>query len=635
MSESILEASKKSKGNGFLKIFKKKSIIIILILIIAVVGVWYFVASGKDKQSNIEKKQSEWTVKKDDIKISIESDGKVVAKDGVELSFSVSGDTLEVVETFFDEGDMIKKGDKIARVKADSLELNVRSAYASYQSALASYNDKLDGADNDETVKAENSITQAEISLEQAKVSLERMKANVEDTIESAQEGVDNAKDDLDYDFEDDYQKTINKEYDDLIGNLKSVIISMDDILRDSDAIIGIDDTSINDDFESYLGARNVETIYKSAGTYTQSKNAYLVLNSKVIVLSDFSDEGDVDKVGDEALIALDFFENHLYEMQQLLASTITSSGLSQSSLNTFISTINSNRSNINTKISNLNADIKSVNDANDALIDYRDNYDDNLNDYQEAYNDALQNLEDVIAEGQRDLIDAENSVKTKELDLDESKLDYEDLLSPLSNSELASAKSQLTSASVSLQKANNELEEATLISPIDGEVALLNYKTGDTIISDNSKIVVSIINNDTLFIEVDIEEADINNLEVGQKAIATFDALNELEIEGEISFISLTSSTNNNGIVTYLVRVLFENSSDANVREGMTAYVDFITGSVSDVLVIPVEAVRNVEGKPSVQFASGEWMPVTTGFTDGDDVEVISGLNKGDKIVY
>ena len=66
-----------------------------------------------------------------------------------------------------------------------------------------------------------------------------------------------------------------------------------------------------------------------------------------------------------------------------------------------------------------------------------------------------------------------------------------------------------------------------------------------------------------------------------------------------------------------------------------MTAFVDFVTAGVSDVLAIPVEAVRNVDGKPSVQLVSGEWVPVVTGFTDGDDVEVISGLNAGDKLFY
>ena len=136
------------------------------------------------------------------------------------------------------------------------------------------------------------------------------------------------------------------------------------------------------------------------------------------------------------------------------------------------------------------------------------------------------------------------------------------------------------------------------------------------------------------MFIEVNIEEADISKLAVGQKAYATFDALDELTLEGEISFISLTSKINNNGIVTYMVRVIF-NKGEHQIREGMTAYIDFVISEARDILIIPVDAVRNVGGKPSVQLISGEWTEVATGFTDGKKVEVISGLNAGDKILY
>ncbi len=109
---------------------------------------------------------------------------------------------------------------------------------------------------------------------------------------------------------------------------------------------------------------------------------------------------------------------------------------------------------------------------------------------------------------------------------------------------------------------------------------------------------------------------------------------MGELRLEGEISFISLTSKTSNNGIVTYLVRVIFT-KGEHQIREGMTAYLDFVISEARDILIIPVASVRNVAGKPSVQAQSGEWAPVTTGFTDGKNVEVIGGLNAGDKILY
>jgi membrane fusion protein, macrolide-specific efflux system len=165
--------------------------------------------------------------------------------------------------------------------------------------------------------------------------------------------------------------------------------------------------------------------------------------------------------------------------------------------------------------------------------------------------------------------------------------------------------------------------------------VSLLNYKKGDVIYTSDNKPMATVINNNTLFIEADIEESDISKLKTGQKAAVTFDAIEGKTFDGELSYVSLTSETSSNGIVTYLVRVLLPDAGASGVREGMTASVNFILSGVSDVLAVPVDAVRNVNGKPSVQLADGSYQAVTTGFTDGKSAEVISGLSEGDKIVY
>jgi HlyD family secretion protein len=210
----------------------------------------------------------------------------------------------------------------------------------------------------------------------------------------------------------------------------------------------------------------------------------------------------------------------------------------------------------------------------------------------------------------------------------------YDNLFNAISDADLAAAKSQLTSATVSLNKTKLELDKAILTSPIDGEVALLNYKAGDIILTSENKPMAVILNSDTLFVEVDIEEADVSKLEEGQKAYITFDSLDELKLAGEINFISLTSEVSNNGIVTYLVKISFD-KEDYQIREGMTAYVDFIVSEANDVLTIPVSAIKNVEGSPAVKLETGEWAEITSGFTDGKYVEIISGLEQGDKIIY
>ncbi|MCK5510181.1 HlyD family efflux transporter periplasmic adaptor subunit [Candidatus Parcubacteria bacterium] len=624
MSESILEASQKAKKNGFFGFFKRKSTFIFLGLILIIAGGSWFYFNDKEEKETKVSAPKELTVKKGNLQIAIESDGKVVAEDGVKLSFSVNSDTLEVKELFVKEGDSIKKGDKIASVKTYDLEYDLNRAYAGYQSALASYNEKIAGATDDEIARAKASIEQAEISLEQSKISLEKTKTAAREKIANAEKAIETAKEELDKNKSIEDSEDVLDAYKDIVDTVKSVSITLESILPDSDEIIGVDNTSINDVFENNLGVKDSSTYAFAKNTYSIARNNKEELDDLAVFLSVEDSYFEIDSVVEKTVNVLSDTENHLFAMQKMLSASIVSTSLSQTQLDSFKATINSNRSSINTKIFALDADLENLKDAKDGLDDY-------LSDY----NDAFEDLEIAKEEVKQDIANSEASLVSRELSLRNEEQNYNELLAPLTESELASARSSLTTAAINVDKAKNDLSRAILESPIDGEVALLNYKAGDIILNDDTGPVVEIINNDTLFIEVNIEEADISKLKVGQKAYATFDALNELRLEGEISFISLTSKTNNNGIVTYLVRVIFENPETAQVREGMTAFVDFVIAGVSDVLQIPVDAVRNVNDKPSAQLKSGEWIPVVTGFTDGKHVEVISGLNAGDIVLY
>ncbi len=633
---SILEESKKSRSTGKFKITKKKIIILISILLVLISAYFYF---NKKDTKEMTVSQKEWTVKNDNLKISIESDGKVIAEDGVELSFSVSGNNLEVEEVFIREGDKIKKGDKIATVKTETLELNVRTAYSNYLSALADYNQTMDGATDEEIADAKDKITSAEISLDQAKISLEDTKQSSEENIQNAKDAIydaendlKNAKEELDDNQDELTSEDVNDAYESLVDTIKSINISLDSILRKSDEIVGIDDKQINDDFESVLGAKNISLLNQAKNSYLKSKNELEKLNSLVILLNFNSSYGEIDVAANQAVLVLQEFEEHLYYMNLTLEATITSSDFSQAELNNFISTISVNRATVNTKIMTINTKIEEVNDAKDSLDDYITDYENVKRDLDNIEKDLL----NVKADALRNIENSEATIESRKLSVEQAKRDYNNLIAPLTEAEKASVRSRLTSSSVSLEKAQNELENATIISPIDGEVARLNYKTGDIIIDNsNSDPMAIIINNDTLFIEVNIEEADINKIKIGQTVYATFDALDSLMLNGEVSFISLTSKTSNNGIVTYLVRIVIMNKEDNQIREGMTVFVDFVTAEAKDVLTVPVSAVKNVNDSPSVLNSDEQWVPVTTGFTDGKNVEIIKGLNIGDKIVY
>ncbi len=621
MAQSILEESKKAKRGIFQIIFKKKFLIIGFIVVIIGAASYYFLRSNSNKSAAVVQ-QKQAIVKKEDIRISVESDGKVVAKDGVELSFPVSGN-LEVDNVYVKEGDKIKKGDKIASVKTENLEFELRGAYANYQSALSNYNTKAEPATVSEISKAKAAVDQAQVSLDQAKISLEQIKSSTAQNITNGELSVQTAENNLKMNISANDSEIVKTAYAGLINVMKSLNISVQKILRDSDTIVAVDDTMINSDFKSVLGAKDSTALGIAKDSYIKARQARDELDLIVNSLSD-SNPAAIDSGADKARLVLTVFQNHLYDMQALLEATITSVDLSQSELDSFKALISSNRSSINSSLASLDSSVQAVSNAKTSL-----------SQYQLTYNKAVGDLAATKIQAEQSISNSNISVKSREIALAQAKNDYNDLITPASESDLASVRSQLTSAVISIDKAKYNMDQATLISPIDGVVAMLNYKKGDIILGDSAKMMASIINNDTLFIEANIEEADISKLKFGDKARVTFDAVDGVNLTGVISFISLTSETNSNGIVTYLVRIILSNTGTSQIREGMTAAIEFITAEAVDVLAIPVAAVHNIGGQPSVEKNDGTIAKVTTGFTDGKKVEIISGLNEGDIIIY
>ncbi|MFA6194483.1 MAG: efflux RND transporter periplasmic adaptor subunit [Patescibacteria group bacterium] len=620
MAQSILEESKKAKHGFFGFLFKKKFLIIGgAILIIAGASYYFFFYNNKQAAVAVQQKQA--TVKKEDLKISVSSTGKVTAKDGVKLSFPVSGN-LEVSNVYVKEGDKIKKGDKIASVKTETLEFELRNAYASYQSALANYNAKVSPTASTVS-KSKASVDQAQVSLDQAKISLEQTKSTTAQSITNAEMNVQTAQNNLKINSDVNDSEIVRDAYTALISTIKSINISLQKTLRDSDSILGVDDTMINSDFKDVLGAKDSTSYGVAKSSYTAAKQARNELDALVNLLS-VSNTAAIDSAAVKADAVLIIFQNHLFDLQNLMEATVISTGMSQTKLDGFKSTVSSDRSSVNSSLSSLDSSVQSISNAKSSL-----------NQYQLSYTKAVNDLATTKSQSEQNINNATISVKSREIALEQAKNDYNILIKP-SSADTASAQSQLTSAAVSVDRAKYNVEQATLTSPIDGVIAALNYKTGDIIMSDaTDKTMASIINNDTLFIEANIEEADISKMKVGEKATVTFDAVDGVNLSGEISFISLTSETSANGIVTYLVRVLMTNTETSQIREGMTASLEFITSEAPGVLSIPVAAVHNIGGKPSVEKQDGTIVNVTTGFTDGKKVEAISGLNEGDVIVY
>ncbi len=243
------------------------------------------------------------------------------------------------------------------------------------------------------------------------------------------------------------------------------------------------------------------------------------------------------------------------------------------------------------------------------------------------------QNIESVLLARKNNIIDAGNKVQSAQVKLENSQ-QTQGKLETTKSAGISIQYAQLEQAKLRVEKVEYNLELATLRAPINGEIIQVNGNEGEAIKGDTTSsesAFIKILSDSNFTTEVYVEEIDIAKITLGQDVVITLDAIEDLELDGTVTFISSTSTMDGNRIVTYLVRIDILNTKDAPIREGMTTYVDFVLGNVENALVVPVQSVRQ---NKIVMMADGSRREVVTGFSDGTYIEIKEGLKEGDVIL-
>ncbi|MDO4276463.1 MAG: HlyD family efflux transporter periplasmic adaptor subunit [Eubacteriales bacterium] len=143
---------------------------------------------------------------------------------------------------------------------------------------------------------------------------------------------------------------------------------------------------------------------------------------------------------------------------------------------------------------------------------------------------------------------------------------------------------------------------------------------------------------DDYMQLSVNVDELDINSVEEGQKAVVTFDAIEDEEFEGEVTGIGNTASVNG-GVAKYTVSLTI--LKDDRMREGMNASATITIESKENVITLPMTALQEQGSRVFVYTQqsedgtlSGE-KEVSTGLSDGSTVEISEGLSEGDTVYY
>lgn len=205
-------------------------------------------------------------------------------------------------------------------------------------------------------------------------------------------------------------------------------------------------------------------------------------------------------------------------------------------------------------------------------------------------------------------------------------------------------AKADVDSDTIALAIANQKLTETKVIAPIDGVVSTRTVQIGQIIASGINNVgggtaMMTLADLSHMFVLASVDESDIGGVALNQQVQITADAYPGKPFSGNVVRIA-AKGVNVSNVVTFEVRIEVASENKALLKPEMTANVEIIVAEKEDVLLAPARAVVRKKGETVVtlQQPDGslkEDVPVGVGLSSGTDVEILSGLQEHDTVVF
>lgn len=237
------------------------------------------------------------------------------------------------------------------------------------------------------------------------------------------------------------------------------------------------------------------------------------------------------------------------------------------------------------------------------------------------------------------------------------------------------SAAAAIDDAEATLETRLTDLDKASIKSPVDGVVLARTVEPGYAVAASLQAVELLTVATDLrqLELEVDVDEADVGQVQNGQRATFTVAAYPNKRFDAKITKVAFGSTTSTDNVITYTTYLSVDNP-DLMLRPGMTATATIETARRDKVLLVPNTALRfkpsiQAEGSAMSSFHMGPPPPprankksmdvslnqtqreqtvyvvgpdghaqprrIVTGLTNGRMTEVISGeIKAGDKVI-
>ena len=190
---------------------------------------------------------------------------------------------------------------------------------------------------------------------------------------------------------------------------------------------------------------------------------------------------------------------------------------------------------------------------------------------------------------------------------------------------------SKVEQAEASLSAARKMLEDCSIYAPIDGVVGKKWVSAGETALP--SQPVLTILDIKTLKVKVSIPEKEISSIKPGTASSISIEAIGDKTLEGGAIEKGVVADALTH---TYDIRIALPNP-DGEILPGMVAKVCLHGDSIQG-MYLPVRSIQqSADGKNFVWVVKGDKAHrkvITMGKTMGNRIEVLSGLDKDDRVI-
>ena len=213
---------------------------------------------------------------------------------------------------------------------------------------------------------------------------------------------------------------------------------------------------------------------------------------------------------------------------------------------------------------------------------------------------------------------------------------------------DLMSSRESLEQARAQLEQAQDRLSKTRVYSPIKGRVTTLDIKVGETAISSSTNIpgssLMTIANPASIHTEVNVDEADIANVSIGQKARVYAIAYPDQPVDGVVDSIAVSAKVaEGQQGQSFAIKIRLLDPEKITLRPGMTCRAEIFTATKEDAIAVPIQSIlveedltANVTRRDVFVVRDGLAMrvPVEVGLADDTYQQIVAGVSAGDEVI-